>query len=64
MKALEFTAAQQRSIVSRYQGSKRKSPESSISIARDFETSSNTILRVLRENKVKIRKVGRYATAS
>lgn len=56
---ITFTDAQQKSICKRY-----KDNESSISLSEEYGVSSNVILRVLRDNKIKIRGPGRYANAS
>lgn len=53
----EFNSNQRRSIVARY-----KKGESSISIAADYDCSSNVILRLLREEGVRVKRPGRYAT--
>lgn len=56
---IEFTANQTRSIVAAY-----KRGESSIVIAERFKVTSPTIIRVLRENKVKVKGRGRYEVAA
>ena len=56
---IEFTSNQIRSIVSAY-----KRGESSIKIAERLKVTSPTIIRVLRENKVRVKGRGRYEVAA